>query len=170
MGRIDVNGEEVDGARILSMVSILSEGPADLGGPGAGAPDVGEDGRKGRAASDLVGPSGGRPTVVDSGGYPGDCLPMSATPDRSPRGRASLVWPLSIFLVPVVYVLSFGPMARLHNLGYVRMGRGWDTFYRPVYWLQRGPLGGPLAAWHDLWIAGTFQMPGEAPEWPGEGL
>jgi hypothetical protein len=65
---------------------------------------------------------------------------------------SSLVWVIgALVLAPVLYVLSFGPVAMLWDLA------GWDrepvkAAYAPVIWAARNtPLGVPIGAYLRLW-------------------
>ncbi len=76
----------------------------------------------------------------------------------SRRHTRGLTTSLGIALLLVVlYVLSYAPVYRFHELPRGGMGEraGWQLTYLPVEWLiDRTPLSGLLLRWGELWGVG----------------
>lgn len=70
-----------------------------------------------------------------------------------PRSRPTLALALSIVLLPLGYVLSFGPASNLRYRGYFE--GAYNTIYAPLIRARRDstPIVGPALNWYfSLWV------------------
>ncbi len=80
-------------------------------------------------------------------------------------------WTLSIVAVPVLYILSIGPLWYLVERGTIPepIPKGLEVFYKPLAWIHDNtPLRRPLDAYVDWWInaalaASTPSAPAPSP-------
>ncbi|MFW6287059.1 MAG: hypothetical protein ACOC29_03870 [Candidatus Sumerlaeota bacterium] len=73
--------------------------------------------------------------------------------DASDSARL-LIWLLAILLIPVLYVLSIGPVAALYELTQPSFmpQAALEAFYFPVLWLHENtPLAEPLEKYVEMW-------------------
>ena len=70
------------------------------------------------------------------------------------RRSCPIAWTVTIAVIPLVYVLGFGPVVYLQYkpiMGVSVLGRI-ESIYKPVYWLCDGtPLKAPLGAYRQWW-------------------
>ena len=83
---------------------------------------------------------------------------MSRGPEHKSHATA---WTITLLLLMVLYVLSYGPVMYLTLKGVVppdpKAQR--ETFYKPLYWLQDNtPLREPLHS-YELWWVGLARKP-----------
>jgi hypothetical protein len=78
--------------------------------------------------------------------------------NRSQHQSSGALWTLWILSVPLVYVLSVGPVVRLTmDNSHARGVPEWvDALYRPLGWIhEHTPLEKPLEWYMELWLKGA---------------
>jgi hypothetical protein len=77
--------------------------------------------------------------------------------DHSQAKSSTTIWWVSVLLVPILYILSAGPIVRLTmSKSHPQRAPEWvETLYAPVEWLyEHTPLEKPLEEYMEWWLKG----------------